>query len=51
MTKDDDFIRRLMQFRLNEKEAHVYLHGLRYGPKTPSPFAKALKTYLEMFDC
>ena len=47
MTDDDEFIRRLTQFGLSEKEAQLYLHLLRYGPKTPSPLAKSLKTYRE----
>ncbi|MGZ8892572.1 MAG: TrmB family transcriptional regulator, partial [Halobacteriota archaeon] len=29
------------------KEAQLYLHLLKYGPKTPSPLAKSLKTYRE----
>jgi HTH-type transcriptional regulator, sugar sensing transcriptional regulator len=45
MTEDDEFIRRLTQFGLSEKEAQLYLHLLRYGPKTPSPLARSLKTY------
>ncbi|MGD0171149.1 MAG: helix-turn-helix domain-containing protein [Halobacteriota archaeon] len=46
---DDEaaFITRLIGFGLSEKEAHLYLHLLKYGPKTPSPLAKALKTYRE----
>jgi sugar-specific transcriptional regulator TrmB len=47
MTEDDEFISRLIQFGLSEKEAQLYLHLLRYGPKTPSPLAKSLKTYRE----
>lgn len=47
MTEDDEFIRRLTQFGLSEKEAQLYLYLLRYGPKTPSPLAKSLKTYRE----
>jgi len=47
MTEDDEFIRRLTQFGLSVKEAQLYLHLLRYGPKTPSPLAKSLKTYRE----
>ncbi|MGB9212801.1 MAG: helix-turn-helix domain-containing protein, partial [Halobacteriota archaeon] len=34
-------------FGLTEKEALLYLHLLKYGPKTPSPIAKSLKTYRE----
>jgi sugar-specific transcriptional regulator TrmB len=41
------FITRLTGFGLSEKEAHLYLHLLKYGPKTPSPLAKSLKTYRE----
>jgi len=47
MTNDDDFISRLIGFGLSEKEAQTYLHLLKYGPKTPSPLAKSLKTYRE----
>jgi HTH-type transcriptional regulator, sugar sensing transcriptional regulator len=47
MTADDEFTTRLIGFGLSEKEAHLYLHLLRYGPKTPSPLAKSLKTYRE----
>ena len=46
---DDDaaFVTRLIGFGLSEKEAKTYLHLLKYGPKTPSPLAKSLKTYRE----
>ncbi len=47
MSSEDEFTRRLMGFGLTEKEAQCYFHLLRYGPKTPSPFAKALHTYRE----
>ena len=47
MATDDEFIYRLIGFGLNEKEARLYLYLLKYGPKTPSPLAKALKTYRE----
>jgi sugar-specific transcriptional regulator TrmB len=47
MTTDDEFTHRLIGFGLSEKEAQLYLHLLKYGPKTPSPLAKALKTYRE----
>ncbi|MGZ7133918.1 MAG: TrmB family transcriptional regulator [Halobacteriota archaeon] len=47
MTREDEFIHRLAGFGLSEKEAQVYLLLLRYGPKTPSPLAKSLKTYRE----
>jgi len=47
MTTDDEFISRLIGFGLSEKEAQLYLHLLKYGPKTPSPLAKSLKTYRE----
>ena len=46
-TTDDDFITRLIGFGLSEKEARTYLYLLKYGPKTPSPLAKSLKTYRE----
>jgi sugar-specific transcriptional regulator TrmB len=47
MATDDEFTRRLIGFGLSEKEAQLYLHLLKYGPKTPSPLAKSLKTYRE----
>jgi sugar-specific transcriptional regulator TrmB len=47
MVTDDEFTRRLIGFGLSEKEAQLYLHLLKYGPKTPSPLAKSLKTYRE----
>jgi HTH-type transcriptional regulator, sugar sensing transcriptional regulator len=47
MTADDEFTHQLIGFGLSEKEAQLYLHLLKYGPKTPSPLAKSLKTYRE----
>jgi sugar-specific transcriptional regulator TrmB len=47
MAADDEFIRRLIDFGLSGKEAQLYLYLLKYGPKTPSPLAKSLKTYRE----
>jgi sugar-specific transcriptional regulator TrmB len=47
MVTDDEFTRRLIGFGLSKKEAQLYLHLLKYGPKTPSPLAKSLKTYRE----
>jgi len=47
MAADDEFTRRLIGFGLSDKEAQLYLHLLKYGPKTPSPLAKSLKTYRE----
>jgi sugar-specific transcriptional regulator TrmB len=47
MDRDNSFILRLIGFGLSEKEARTYLHLLKYGPKTPSPLAKSLKTYRE----
>jgi sugar-specific transcriptional regulator TrmB len=47
MPADNEFTRRLIGFGLSEKEAQTYLHLLKYGPKTPSPLAKSLKTYRE----
>jgi sugar-specific transcriptional regulator TrmB len=47
MDDDAEFIARLIGFGLSEKEAQAYLHLLKYGPKTPSPLAKSLKTYRE----
>ena len=45
MTTDDEFTSHLTGFGLSEKEARTYLHLLKYGPKTPTPLAKSLKTY------
>ncbi len=47
MESDDAFINHLMGFGLIEKEARLYFYLLKYGPKTPSPLAKSLKTYRE----
>lgn len=47
MATDDEFTTRLIGFGLTEKEAQLYLHLLKYGPKTPSPLAKSMKTYRE----
>ena len=47
MTDDSEFLSRLISFGLNEKEAQLYLHLLKYGPKPPSLLAKSLKTYRE----
>jgi len=45
MDNEAAFITRLTGFGLNEKEAKLYLRLLNYGPKTPGPLAKSLKTY------
>ncbi len=47
MPDDSEFITKLIGFGLSEKEAHVYLHLLKYGPKPPALLAKSLKTYRE----
>jgi sugar-specific transcriptional regulator TrmB len=47
MAADNEFTSRLIGFGLSEKEALLYLHLLKYGPKTPSPLAKSLHTYRE----
>jgi sugar-specific transcriptional regulator TrmB len=47
MNSDDAFITHLKGFGLSEKEAECYFYLLKYGPKTPSPLAKSLKTYRE----
>src|SRR5659263_435413 len=47
MTTDDEFTSCLIGFGLSEKEDQTYLHLIKYGPKTPSPLAKSLHTYLE----
>jgi len=47
MDNESEFVARLIGFGLSEKEAQAYLHLLKYGPKTPSPLSKSLKTYRE----
>ena len=47
MADDSEFITRLIGFGLSEKEAQLYLHLLKYGPKPTSLLAKSLKTYRE----
>ncbi|MGB9370786.1 MAG: helix-turn-helix domain-containing protein [Halobacteriota archaeon] len=47
MDDDAEFITRLTDFGLSEKEAQAYLRLLTYGPKRPSPLAKSLNTYRE----
>jgi HTH-type transcriptional regulator, sugar sensing transcriptional regulator len=47
MDDQAEFVTRLIAFGLSEKEAQLYLHLLKFGPKTPSPLAKSLKTYRE----
>jgi sugar-specific transcriptional regulator TrmB len=47
MDNEAAFVTRLTDFGLSEKEAHLYLRLLKYGPKTPSPLAKSLNTYRE----
>lgn len=47
MEDDSKFITKLIEFGLNEKEAQLYLHLLKYGLKSPFLLAKSLKTYRE----
>ncbi len=47
MATEDEFTSQLIEFGLSEKEASLYLHLLKYGPKTPSPLAKSLHSYRE----
>jgi sugar-specific transcriptional regulator TrmB len=47
MDDESEFITRLIGFGLSEKEARTYFYLLKFGPKTPSPLAKSLKTYRE----
>jgi len=47
MVDDSKFITKLIEFGLSEKEAQLYLHLLKYGPKPTSLLAKSLKTYRE----
>jgi sugar-specific transcriptional regulator TrmB len=47
MADDSEFITRLISFGFSEKEAQLYLHLLKHGPKPSSMLAKSLKTYRE----
>ncbi|MGZ4936293.1 MAG: TrmB family transcriptional regulator [Halobacteriota archaeon] len=47
MATEDEFTSHLIEFGLSQKEALLYQHLLKYGPKTPSPLAKSLHTYRE----
>ncbi len=47
MADDSEFTARLITFGLSEKEAQLYHHLLKYGPKPASLLAKSLKTYRE----
>jgi len=47
MADDNEFLSRLINFGLSEKEAQLYFNLLKYGPKPPSLLAKSLKTYRE----
>jgi len=47
MDVEEEFTGRLIKFGLSEKEAWLYLHLLKYGPKPPTLPAKSLKTYRE----
>jgi sugar-specific transcriptional regulator TrmB len=45
MATDNEFIQRLIEFGLTDKEAQLYLNLLKHGPRGPSRLAKALITY------
>src|SRR5659263_131777 len=46
----ESIIKMLDDFGLNEKEAQLYVHLLRYGPKRAGDLARSLKTYrLEVY--
>jgi len=47
MVDDSEFLSRLISFGLSEKEAQVYFHLLKYGPKPCTLLTKSLKTYRE----
>jgi sugar-specific transcriptional regulator TrmB len=47
MADDSEFITRLIDFGLSEKEAQVHFHLLKYGAKPLSVLAKHMKTYRE----
>ncbi|MEI7826329.1 MAG: helix-turn-helix domain-containing protein, partial [Euryarchaeota archaeon] len=40
-------IKRLNEFGLSEKDAQLYVHLLKYGPKRAVDLARSLKTYSE----
>jgi len=44
---DSEFLSQLIRFGLSEKEAQLYFHLLKYGPKPSSLLAKSLKRYRE----
>jgi sugar-specific transcriptional regulator TrmB len=46
----ESIVKMLNAFELNEKEAQLYVHLLKYGPKRASDLAQSLKTYrLEIY--
>lgn len=47
MTSDAEFIQRLTEFALSEKEARVYFQLLKYGPQPVAVVAKRLQTHRE----
>jgi O-methyltransferase involved in polyketide biosynthesis len=47
MDDEAEFITRLVSFGLSEKEAHLYLHLLKYGPKSASQLVKSFETHRE----
>jgi len=44
MTDDSEFLSRLINFGLSEKEARTYFYLLKYGPKTVNMLEKSLKS-------
>ncbi|MGZ4891560.1 MAG: TrmB family transcriptional regulator [Halobacteriota archaeon] len=47
MADDDEFITRLSDFGLSEKEARLYHLLLKYGAKPPAVIARGMRTYRE----
>ena len=47
MADDNEFITKLISFGLSEKEAQLYLHLLKHGPKSTSLLTKSLKRHRE----
>jgi len=47
MVSDDEFTCRLIEFGLNDKEARLYHHLLKYGAKPPAVIARHMHTYRE----
>lgn len=47
LDNEQEFTKLLGEFRLGEKEAQVYVHLLKYGPRRAGDLARSLETYRE----